>query len=171
MLENFPQYLNSVAEAHPPTILDNLREIEYYQSKGRPPYSAEVMRFALMHRYTSAASYRLMLKAFPLPSFRLLYNIQRGGPDTMKTVKVLHESGTISTDVILMADEMYLQPSSQYHAGTYVGCNAEGKLYKGICCFLIVGLQQSVPIVVRAVPECTVNGEFNTFVCIYYILF
>ena len=161
MLENFPQYLQSAEEAHPSSIIDDLRKMEFYASKGRPPYSAQVMRYALIQRYTSAAAYRVMLKEFPLPSFSLLYKVQHGGPDAMKTVKILHEAGTISTDVILMADEMYLQQSTQYHAGAYAGCNDEGKLYKGICCFLIVGLQQSVPIVVRAVPECTINGESN----------
>ena len=170
MLDNFPQYLKSAEEAHPPSILDELRKIEYYQGKGRPPYSVEVMRYALLQRYTSAAAYRLMLKEFPLPSFSLLYNIQRGGPDAMKTVRVLHETGAISTDVILMADEMYLQASAQYHAGSYVGCSGEGKLYKGIVCFLIVGLQKSVPVVVRAVPECTVNGELNIHIATFIIL-
>ena len=86
----------------------------------------------------------------------------------MKVVRLLHESGALSIEIFLMVDEMYLQAGTQYHAGDYVGSNTEGKLYKGIFCFVIVGLQESVPIVVHAVPECTINGELskllNTFV-------
>ena len=67
-----------------------------------------------------------------------------------------------------MADEMYLQAGTQYPADDYVGSNTEGKLYKGIFWFVIVGLQESVPIVVHAVLECTINGKLskllNTFV-------
>ena len=161
MLENFPQYLKAAVESHPPTIIDELRKLEYYLPKARPPFSPKVMRYALLQRYTSAASYRLMLKQFPLPSFSLLNRMHSGGIDSIKTLRLLHENGTISTDVILMADEMYLQASTQYHAGDYVGSDADGKLYKGIFCFMVVGLRESVPIIVRAVPECTVNGEFN----------
>ena len=160
MLENFPQYLKAAVEANPPTIIDELRKLEYYPGNARPPYSARVMRYALLQRYTSAAAYRVMLKQFPLPSFRLLSRMHSGGIDSLKTARLLHENGSISTDVILMADEMYLQAGSQYHAGEYVGSDPDGKLYKGIFCFMLVGLQESVPIIVRAVPECTVTGQF-----------
>lgn len=77
----------------------------------------------------------------------------------MKAASLLLQSGSISSDVILMADEMYLQKGTQYHGGTYVGANNEGELFSGITVFMIVGLKKSVPIVVRAVPETSINGE------------
>ena len=36
----------------------------------------------------------------------------------------------------------------------------EGELYKGIACFVIVGLKQSVPHVIQAIPEVTITGEW-----------
>ena len=36
----------------------------------------------------------------------------------------------------------------------------EGKLYKGIACFMIVGLKQSVPHVIQAISEVTITGEW-----------
>ena len=85
----------------------------YYKGNGRPVYLKQ-------RYYTTAAAYRLMLNQFsPLPYFRLLYNIQRSVLDAMKTVRVLHNSGELSIDIILIADEMYLQASSQHHAGGF----------------------------------------------------
>ena len=64
-----------------------------------------------------------------------------------------------------MADEMYLQESTPYHSGEFYGANETGDLYKGVMVFMIVGLKKSVPVVVRAVPEVPVNGEFMIHSC------
>ena len=77
----------------------------------------------------------------------------------MTAAKTLLKEGCISADVILMSDEMYLQKSTQYHGGEYVGADSNGDLFSGINVFMIVGLQKSVPIVVRASPETKMNGE------------
>lgn len=77
----------------------------------------------------------------------------------MKVATTLLQEGAISSDVILMSDEMYLQKSTQFHSGKYIGSNSDGELFSGIVVFMIVGLKQSVPIVVRAVPETSINGE------------
>ena len=71
----------------------------------------------------------------------------------MTAAKTLLEEGCISKDVILMSDEMYLQKSTQYHGGEYIGADGDGELFSGINVFMIVGLQKSVLIVVRASPE------------------
>ena len=42
-----------------------------------------------------------------------------------------------------MADEMYLQKSSQYYAGNYVGAKS--------------GLKKTIPPVIKANPETTVH--------------
>ena len=54
---------------------------------------------------------------------------------------------------------MYLQKAAQYQSGEYVGADEEGNLYKGIVAFMVVGLKQSIPFVVQAIPEVTFNGE------------
>ena len=58
-----------------------------------------------------------------------------------------------------MADEMYLQKARQYHSGEYIGADEDGNLYKGIVAFMIVGLQESIPYVVQAIPEVTFHEE------------
>ena len=73
--------------------------------------------------------------------------------------KKLREKGHIPSDVILMVDEMFLQKEASYQSGDYVGEDEEGDLYKGIACFMIVGLKQSVPHVIQAIPEVTITGE------------
>ena len=59
-----------------------------------------------------------------------------------------------------MADELYLQKSAQYSGGQYVGTDEKGNLYKSVVVFMIHGLKSLVPIVVKAVPEVMVNGQW-----------
>ena len=46
-----------------------------------------------------------------------------------------------------MIDEMYLRNSAQYQSGVYVGVDEEG-----IITLMVVGLKQSMPFVVQAIP-------------------
>ena len=73
-------------------------------------------------------------------------------------MKILRENGTISTDVTLMFDEMYLQKSEEYVGAELVGVDEDGELFKGIISFKIVGLKQSY--VVKALPEKKLDGEW-----------
>ena len=82
------------------------------------------------------------------------------GVDSLKVLKALGEKCKISTDLILMVDKMYLQKAAQYQAREYVGADEEGNLYKGIVAFMVVGLKQSIPLFVWAIPEITFNGEW-----------
>ena len=104
-------------------------DISNYQAKGRPPYSSAMIRFALHLRYTSLQSYKLLFEKFPLPSVSTLHRIQAGGVDSLKAAKKLREKGHISSDVILMVDEMFLQKEASYQSGDYVGEDEEGELY------------------------------------------
>ena len=160
MLENFPPYIRSTAIENQQVLLDELKQRELYKPTGRPPFSASMIRFALHLRHTSLQAYKLLLEKFPVPSISLLNKIQQGGVDSLKALKVLREKGGISTDLILMVDEMYLHKAAQYQAGEYVGADEEGNLYKGIVAFMVVGLKQSTPFVVQAIPEVTFNGQW-----------
>ena len=145
---------------HSKVIIDEMQKCVYYKPKGRPPYSAEMIRFALLLRHTSSQAYQLLLEKFPMPSISLLQKIQQGGVDSLKALKRLHEIGEISSDILLMVDEMYLQKCTQYQAGQYVGEDENGDLYKGIVAFMVVGLKQSIPYVVQAIPEVKISGEW-----------
>ena len=160
MLQNFSSYIRNVVSSNSHSLLDQMKERMYYKPKGRPPYSAEMIRYVLHLRYTSLQAYKIVLEKFPLPSISLLNKIQQGGVDAIKAVTFLREKGEISTDCILMVDEMYLQKATQYQGGEYVGVDKEGNLFKGIVVFMIVGLKESISYVIQALPEITFNGKW-----------
>ena len=95
-----------------------------------------------------------------MPSISLLNKIQQGGVDSIKALKFLRENDKISRDIIMTVDEMYLQKATQYQGGEYVGADEEGKLYKGIVAFMIIGLQKSIPHIIQAIPEVTFTGQW-----------
>ena len=132
----------------------------HYKRKDRPPYTAEMIRFALHLQHTSLQANKLLLEKFPLPSISLLNKIQQGGVDAIKAIKRLREKGEMSADSILLLDEMYLQKAAQYQGGVYVGADDNDVLYKGIVVFMIVGLKKSIPYVVQARPETTFGGKW-----------
>ena len=105
------------------------------------------------------SSVSFVQKEFPLPSFTLLRSLQRDGANAIKAATTLLQEGALSSDVILISDEMYLQKSTQFHGGKYIGSNSDGELFSGIVVFMVVGPKRSVPVVVRAVPKTSVNGE------------
>ena len=161
-LNNFPSAIRVVFEETEcsRSLLNEMLDISNYQAKGRPLYSSAMIRFTLHLRYTSLQSYKLLLEKGPLPSISTLHRIQAGGVDSLKAAKKLREKGQISSDAILMVDEMFLQKEVSYQSGDYVGEDEEGELYKEIACFMIVGLKQSVPHVIQAIPEVTITGEW-----------
>ena len=85
----------------------------------------------------------------------MLNKIQQGGVYALKALKILYEKGSFSRDCTLMIDETSLQKSTQYQLGQYVALDEERNVYKGIVVFTVVGLKQSIPFVVRAIPEVT----------------
>ena len=102
----------------------------------------------------------MLLEKLPVPSFSLLKKIQRGGLDAIKAIQRLLQQNSVSKDCVLLVDEMYLRKISQYFSGNQIGENEEGVLYKGIVNFMIVGLEKSVPYVVKSSPEVTITGEW-----------
>ena len=154
MLENFPIYIQQESERFG-GVLDELRQLKY---KTSPVYSANLIRYALMLRYTSLPAYKLLMEEFKLPSVSLLRRITAGKLDALKTAKVLRENGNISEDVILMFDEMFLQKCEEYSGGESVGADENGELYKGVVSFMIVGLKSNVPYIVKALPEKEIDG-------------
>ena len=100
------------------------------------------------------------LEKLPLPSLSLIKELQQGHVDTLKSAEILMQNGSISSDCVLMVDERYLKKSSQYHGGDYVGEDDNGKLYTSIVVFMIVGVKDSVPYVVKSYPVVSISGEW-----------
>ena len=92
-------------------------------------------------------------------SLPLFSKIQQGGVDALKALKTVHKEGSLFCDCILMIDEMYLQKSSQYQSGEYVGVDEERNLYKRIVAFMVAGIELSILFIVQAIPEVTFNGQ------------
>ena len=94
--------------------------------------------------------YKVLLQDCPLPSLSLLQKISSGTIDAVKCANALRIEGKISEDVCMIFDEMYLQKSQEYFWGEMIGCDDEGELYKGIVCFMIIGLKESIPYMMKS---------------------
>ena len=112
-----------------------------------------------MLRYTSI-QYKVLLQDFLLPSLSLLQKINSGTIDAVKCASALRIEGKISEDVCMIFDEMYLLKSQEYFGGETIGCDDEGELYTGIVCFMIVGLKESIPYVIKSSPETNIDANW-----------
>ena len=75
MLDNLSPYMRNVASSdgnNDHSILEELERRKHFLPKGRPPYSAAMIRYSLLLRYTSLQAYKLLLEKLPLPSMSLL---------------------------------------------------------------------------------------------------
>ena len=102
MLENSPSHLESQTKNF--SIFDELRKRQFKKNQF---YSSEIIQYALLLRYTSLQSYKLLLDEFPLPSISLLNKIKEGNIDALKAAKLLLENSSISKDIVVLFDEMY----------------------------------------------------------------
>ena len=111
MLENFPSYIRNFVEVKklPDDILSELELIRYKKPVDKPKYSVNMLRYALLLRYTSVQAYKLLLQQFPLPSLSLLKKLTEGGIEPLKAAKLLLEQEKVGTDVVLLLDKVYLQ--------------------------------------------------------------
>ena len=60
----------------------------------------------------------------------------------------------------MIFDEMYLLKSQEHFEGEMIGCDDEGELYTGIVCFMIVGLNKSIPYVIKSSPETNIDANW-----------
>ena len=60
---------------------------------------------------------------------------------------------------MVLFDVMDLQKCVEYCGGEFFGTNINNKLYKSIVCFMIVGLKENVPYVVKAAHVTFIKSE------------
>ena len=113
----------------------------------------------------------MLVEYFPFPSISLLRKIQSGGVDAIKSITKLMENGEMSSDIVLIFDEMYLQKEEQYNNGSLIGCDENGDFYKGIVVFMVAGLKKSIPYLIKSCPEKSISGtwlsdEINNCLCV-----
>ena len=118
-----------------------------------PVYAPDITRFALMLRYTSLQPYKLLLDKFRLPSLSLLRKIITRDIDAAKLAKLLKDEEKLSSDVCLIFDEKYLQKCEEYTGGQLIGAATNGELYKDIVPFMIIGIKQNTPCIIKSVAE------------------
>ena len=95
MLINLAPYIRNVSDQDLYSLIEELEKRRNYKPKMHPPFSSEMIRYALLLRYTSLQSYKLPLERFPLTSISLLNKLQQGGIDAFKARKTLREKGEI----------------------------------------------------------------------------
>ena len=74
--------------------------------------------------------------------------------------KLLLKKQTVSSDYVLIINEMYLQKPVQYHNDDFLEQDAEENLFRGIVVFMIVSFKKSIPIATRSFPERKITGEW-----------
>ena len=97
---------------------------------------------------------------FLLPSISLLKKICSGAIDAVKCAQTLKNKWKISEDVCLLFNGMYLQKCEEYFGGDLIGCGEDGNVYKGLVCFMIAGLKESVPYVIKSSPQTGISGDW-----------
>ena len=101
MLDNFSSYLRSFKD-NQNQLLVEMSNQQHYKAKGRLPYSSQLIRLAMLVRYTSFQAYELLQEHFPLPSLALLSKLRKGSIDALKVCSYLRGSGKISQDIKLL---------------------------------------------------------------------
>ena len=61
---NIPVYISTFVDSHSSSMLNELRKSKHYQANGCNPYSPKITGNALLLRFTSAQSYKLLLENF-----------------------------------------------------------------------------------------------------------
>ena len=77
-------------------------------------------------------------------------------------MEILLQKDALSSDVFVIADEMYLRKCAEFHGSEFIDANENGNLSKGIVVFMIAGLKNSLSLVVCASPEISINGEWQS---------
>ena len=101
----------------------------------------------------------MLLDQFRLPSLSLR-KIVRGDIDAAKSAKLLKDEEKISSDVCLIFDKTYLQKCEEYTGGQLIGAATNVELYKGIVSFMIIGIKQNTPYIIKSVPEIKMHADW-----------
>ena len=55
---------------------------------------------------------------------------------------------------------MYLQKCEEYKGRQLIGATTNGELYKGIVSFMIIGIKQNTPYIIKSVPEIKIHADW-----------
>ena len=112
MLTNLPHFCKNYSASHNNCdigVIKELLESTYYHPKGKPKYSSNALRFALLMRYTSHSTYQFLKHFLPLPSETLLTQLKSPSIQSSAALCGLRDNQLIGNDVVLLMDEMNQQ--------------------------------------------------------------
>ena len=125
MIPNVISYTKQRSEEAKSALL----ELHSNQLTKRPLHSNQMTHYALELRYTSLQAYKILLKELNLPSISYLKTWTSGSLNVVKTAKNSLENVTISSDVMLLHDEIYVQRSEEYASGVSYGKDENYKFF------------------------------------------
>ena len=123
--------------------------------KCRTYFFSSVIQFCLFQ----LTNYKLSEK-FGMHSLSLQHKTASGNVGTASVTTALKQQRRISGDFILILDKIYLQESEEYFGRDIFRTNEDRDLYKGMLCFVIIGLKNSIPCVIKSVPENELSDQF-----------
>ena len=82
-----------------------------------------------------------------------------GDIDAAKSTKLLKDKEKISSDLCFIFHKMYLQKCEEYTRGQLIDTALNGKLYKGIASFIIIGIKNN-PYIIKSVPEIKTHADW-----------
>ena len=112
MLTNLPNYCRNYIGSHDVCDIKVIQELlnsTYYHPKGRPKYSHNTLKFALLMLYTSFSAYKFLKQYLPLPSETVLTQLKSPSIQSCSALCGLRDNNLIGNDVVLLLDEMHLQ--------------------------------------------------------------
>ena len=104
LLTNLPNYCRNATCSYNVDVIKKLIYICFYCPKGRPKYCSDVLKFALMLRYTSHSAYQFLSNFLSLPSESLLRKLKSRSVITSDALCVLCDNELIGNDVVLLLD-------------------------------------------------------------------
>ena len=142
------------------------RNSRNYKPKGRSPFYSEIIRYALLLRYTSLQSYKLPLEKSPLPSISLQNISQQGGGGAFNSIVELIWKVIYTKAVVAFMKQGLKKPISfvikalpeikitgrwfASHISEYISCLSKAEFN------------------VRAVVTYNHSSNVNTFNCLLY---
>ena len=102
----------------------------------------------------------MLLDEFRLPPLSFLRKIVTGDIDAAKSAKLLKDEEKISSDVCLIFEKMYLRKCKEYTGGQLFGAVTNGELYKGTVSFMVIGIEQNTPYLIKSVPELKIHADW-----------
>ena len=112
LLTNLPIYCRNYIGSHDGCDIKVIQELlnsTNHHPKGRPKYTPNTLKFALLTLYTSNSAYKFLKKYLSLPSETVLTQLKSPSIQSCSALCGLRDNNLIGNEVVLLFDEMHLQ--------------------------------------------------------------